>query len=65
MWPAYNMSEGITAQYKLCQQRLTKHHDTSHTNSHGVGAGINMQPAYLSSADHVEPVFIIRVGVYR
>jgi hypothetical protein len=26
MWPAYNMNEGITAQYKLCQQHLTKHH---------------------------------------
>ena len=26
MWPAYNMSEGITVQYKLCQQHLTKHH---------------------------------------
>ena len=28
----------------------------SHTNSRGVGAGINMQPVYLSSAVHLEPV---------
>ena len=30
----------------------------SHTNSQGVGAGINMQPAYLLSAAHLEPVFM-------
>ena len=28
----------------------------SHTNSHGVGAGSNILPAYLSSAAHLEPV---------
>ena len=33
----------------------------SHTNSQGVGAGINMQPAYLSSAAHLEPVFMYKV----
>ena len=32
----------------------------SHTNSQGVGAGINMQPAYLSSAAHLEPVFMYK-----
>ena len=26
----------------------------------GVGAGINMQPAYLSSAAHLEPVFMYK-----
>ena len=33
----------------------------SHTNSQGVGAGINMQPAYLSSAVHLEQPLCIRV----
>ena len=36
----------------------------SHTNSQGVGASINMQPAYmymyLSSAAHLEPVFMYK-----
>ena len=27
----------------------------------GIGAGINTQPAYLSSAVHLEPVFMYRV----
>ena len=30
------------------------------SNSQGVGAGINMQPAYLSSAAHLEPVFMYK-----
>ena len=33
---------------------------SSHTNSQGVGAGINMQPAYLSSGAHLEPVFMYK-----
>ena len=32
----------------------------SHTNSQGVGAGINKQPAYLLSAAHLEPVFMYK-----
>ena len=32
----------------------------SHTNCQGVGAGINMQPAYVSSAAHLEPVFMYK-----
>ena len=31
-----------------------------HANSQGVGAGINMQPAYLPSAAHLEPVFMYK-----
>ena len=31
-----------------------------HTNSQGVGAGITIQPAYLSSAAHLEPVFMYK-----
>ena len=30
------------------------------SNSQGVGAGINIQPAYLSSAAHLEPVFMYK-----
>ena len=36
----------------------------SRTNSQGVGAGINMQPAYLSSAAHLEPVFMYKGEVH-
>ena len=38
-----------------------------HTNSHGVGAGVNMQPVYLLSVAHLEPVVYARycTGKYR
>ena len=37
----------------------------SHTNSQGVGAGINMQPAFLSSAADLEPVFMYKGEVCK
>ena len=36
----------------------------SRTNSHGVGAVVDIQPVYLSSVAHLEPVFMYKGEVY-